>query len=259
MAYFKYWSFNCKYELCPCRGCMNTKPSGFLLGLALLATTALPAVELQTPCTPASTIFAFDIDDVLLKRAEPITTTLWEYRWDLAKNIINPYLWYTIGCLLYNQSTGSAYLELFKKQAPRLACMVEQMILDKTPLEGMEGLIKILHARTYSLAIASNMSTQDFTYYKEKFPSLFDKFNYVKVVPYDAQGKLAGVKKPSLTYFRELKTELTEQSLTKPNLIFIDDKKKNIDASIKEGLYGIHFQNAQQLQTKLATLGILIQ
>jgi hypothetical protein len=244
---------------------MNIKLFSLGLGFALIATPAVHAVDIQTRYTPTNTTFAFDIDDVLLKRAEPISTTLWEYRWDLAKNIINPYLWYNVACLLYNQSTGSAYLELFKKQAPRLAQMVEHMTLDKKPLEGMENLVKTLRTQAYSMVIASNMSVQDFAYYKEKFSMLFGNFEYTKLVLYDAQGKLTGVKKPSITYFQELKTELAEQKLTKPNLIFIDDKSENVKAfeaqakeDKKENNYrGIQFKNATQLQTELAKLGIL--
>lgn len=235
---------------------MNTKLFGLGLGLALLTAT-VQAVELQIPCTPANTTFAFDIDQVLLDHNQPISSTLWDYRWDLAKNIVNPYLVYCVACLLYQKATGRAYFELLKVQAPRLAEMVGHIMLDKKPIAGMEELVNNLRAQAYSLAIASNMDEQDFAYYKKEFPSLFDNFNHVKVVPHTADGIPLIKKKPSLEYFQGLKSELAEHNLAKENLIFVDDKKKNVVASIEEDFYGIHFKNVPQFQADLAKLGIV--
>lgn len=235
---------------------MNTKLFSLGLGLALFSVT-VQAVELQTPCTPANTTIAFDIDQVLLDLSQPISSTLWNYRWDVAKNIVNPYIVYCIICLLYQQATGRAYLELFKAQAPRLAEMVEHIMLDKKPIEGMEETVQQLRTRAYKLAIASNMGAEDFAYYKQKFPSLFDNFDYAKVVPHAADGIPLIKKKPSLEYFQGLKAELAEHGLVKENLIFIDDKKRNVDASIKEGFYGIQFKNTLQFQADLAKLGVI--
>ena len=235
---------------------MNTKL--FSLGLILaLFTVTVQAVELQTPCTPANTTFAFDIDQVLIDHNQPISSTLWNYRWDLAKNIVNPYLVYCILCLVYQKATGLAYLNLLKVKAPRLAEMVEHIMLDKKPIAGMEETVKQLRAQAYTLAIASNMGAQDFAYYQQKFPSLFGNFDYAKVVPHDEQGLTLIKKKPSLEYFQALKSELAEHNLAKENVIFIDDKKRNVDASIKEDFYGIHFKNVPQFQADLAKLGII--
>lgn len=235
---------------------MKTKLFSLGLGLALLSAT-VQAVELQTPCTPANTTFAFDIDQVLLDHNQPISSTLWDYRWDVAKNIINPYLVYCILCLAYQKANGLAYLNLLKTQAPRLAEMVEHIMLDKKPIAGMEETVKQLRAQAYSLAIASNMGAEDFAYYQQKFPSLFGNFDYAKVVPLTPDGIPLIEKKPSLEYFKQLKTELAEHDLAKENVIFVDDKKKNVDASIKEDFYGIHFKNVPQFQADLAKLGII--
>jgi FMN phosphatase YigB (HAD superfamily) len=236
---------------------MSTKFFSFLLGLAILTATVTQAVELQSTCTPANTTFAFDIDQVLIDHNQPISSTLWDYRWDLAKNIVNPYLVYCVACLLYQKATGRAYFELLKVQAPRLAEMVEHIMLDKKIIAGMEETVKQLHAQAYSLAIASNMGEQDFAYYQQKFPSLFGNFDYAKVVQHTSDGIPLIKKKPSLEYFQGLKTELAAHDLAKPNLIFVDDKKKNVAASIKEDFYGIHFKNTLQFQADLAKLGIV--
>jgi FMN phosphatase YigB (HAD superfamily) len=245
---------------------MNTKLFSLGLGLALLTAT-VQAVELQLPCTPANTTFAFDIDQVLLDHNQPISSTLWDYRWDVAKNIVNPYLVYCIVCLAYQKATGRAYLELLKIQAPRLAEMVEHIMLDKKPIAGMEQLVNNLRAQAYSLVIASNMGEQDFAYYKEKFRSLFGNFDFAQVVPHTANGIPLIKKKPSLEYFQQLKTELAEHNLAKENLIFIDDKKKNVEAfeinakngtpEVFKGFKGIQFKNTLQFQADLAKLGII--
>ena len=227
------------------------------LGLILLITPLCHAVELQTPCTPDNTTIAFDIDNVLLERN--IASILWTYRWDVAKSIINLPLIYNVACLLYHSAPGRAYSELFKVKAPRLNEMAEHIILDKKPLEGMEALVDQLHGHNYKLTLASNMSTQDVTFYQQKFPLLFNKFCYAKTVPYNTNNKAIGPKKPSLEYFKQLKEELALQALAKKNILFIDDRTDNVAASAAEGFNGIHFKNAAQLQKRLQALAILQQ
>jgi FMN phosphatase YigB (HAD superfamily) len=223
-------------------------------GVILITTT--PTHALQTPCTPDNTTVAFDIDNVLLKRSEPMYQTLWNYRWDLAKNIIRIGLLYNVGQLIYQGATGGSYYELFRVQAPRLAEMVKRITHEKTPLAGMPELINQIHARGFRMAIASNMSAADYVFYQQKFPELFGTFAYAKVIHYDKAGK-ALCKKPSLEYFKQLKDELTANGLAKENLVFIDDRLNNVDASLQEGLHGILFENATQLQAELKNIGIL--
>lgn len=227
----------------------------YLACIAILAQALYPQEPVK--CTPTNTTIGFDIDDVLLQRSEPLKTTLWNYRWDIAKNSINPYLWYNVMYLLYHRSTGKAYLDLFKSYAPRLAEMVERMTMEKKPVEGMEPLVEQLHQRAYTLVIASNMSSYDFNYYKTKFPTLFSHFTYAKTVPYSEDGKPLACKKPSLTYFKELKQELVQQGLAKQQTLFIDDKKKNVEASQQEGFIGKVFTTAADLSHYLQRIGIL--
>lgn len=231
--------------------------SRLLLSTALVALIATaPAHAMQTTYTPENTTVVYDIDNVLLKRGEPIYQTLWDYRWDLAKNVIRIGLLYNVGQLLYQHAAGGAYYELFKAQAPRLAEMVERITLEKKPVEGMPELVKAVHDRSFKLAIASNMSAKDFAFYQQKFPTLFSNFDYAKVIKYNEQGK-ALCKKPSLMYFKELKSELADHDLAKKNLVFIDDRLDNVAASTQEGFKGIVFKNATQLRTDLTNLGIL--
>lgn len=247
---------------------MNIKLFGLGLSLALLATTGVyttpntPSVELQTPCTPVNTTIAFDIDKVLLDRQ--MYPIFMEYRWDILKNIFRIQLLYNVGKLLYQNATETAYIELFKAQAPRLAEMVDRIVHEKTPMPGMPELVGHIHDRAYNLVLASNMSAKNLLFYQQKFPELFSNFSYAKVVGRDQNG-IESCKKPSLEYFQELNTELAANDLAKPNLIFIDDKKENVDAFAtqakkdqKESNYrGVQFKNAAQLQAELATLGIL--
>jgi FMN phosphatase YigB (HAD superfamily) len=227
----------------------------FSTALVTLVATA-PAQAMQKTYTPANTTVVYDIDNVLLERSAPIYQTLWDYRWDLAKNIICPSLVYKVGQLLYQNAAGGAYYELFKAQAPRLAEMVERITLEKKPVAGMPELITAVHARAFKLAIASNMSAKDFVFYQHKFPTLFGLFDYAKVIKYNEQGK-ALCKKPSLVYFKELKNELADHDLAKENFVFIDDRMDNVVASSQEGFKGIVFKNAAQLKADLNNMDIL--
>src|SRR3989304_4587861 len=169
---------------------------------------------------PENSIFVFDIDDVILRKNEPISSILWKHKFILLKGLVNPFLlWKTIS-LWYHGAPGEEYVTQLENRSPELANMLKEIL-----------------------------------FYKEKFPDVFELFDIVKVVSFK-QGST--VKKPSPLYFEDFLQQCeTHGEYTKTKL-FIDDKKVNIEASSSAGLVGIHFTSAQQLRQKLNDLHILV-
>jgi len=59
--------------------------------------------------------------------------------------------------------------------------------------------------------------------------------------------------KPDAAIFRLL---IARYQLRPASTVFIDDSLRNVEASVREGLHGIHFQSAGELRAQLQALGI---
>jgi FMN phosphatase YigB (HAD superfamily) len=65
------------------------------------------------------------------------------------------------------------------------------------------------------------------------------------------------IEKPDLRYFEMLKTKINPAD--EKYILFIDDKKENVEAARKAGLLAIQFDNAKQLAEDLKNLyGIIL-
>ena len=61
------------------------------------------------------------------------------------------------------------------------------------------------------------------------------------------------IKKPDPKFFKRV---LEDSKLNSSECVFIDDKKKNIEAARKFGINGILFLNINQLKKELLDLGV---
>ena len=205
--------------------------------------------------TPENSTFVFDIDDVILRKNEPISSILWKHKFILLKGLVNPFLlWKTIS-LWYHGAPGEEYVTQLENRSPELANILKEILRNKELIPETVEIIQELKLRGYRLHIASNMGANDFAFYKEKFPEVFGLFDIVKVVSFK-QGST--VKKPSPLYFEDFLQQCETHGENTKTKLFIDDKKVNIEASSSAGLVGIHFTSAQHLRQKLNDLHILV-
>ncbi|MBI2775526.1 hypothetical protein HYX58_05955 [Candidatus Dependentiae bacterium] len=65
--------------------------------------------------------------------------------------------------------------------------------------------------------------------------------------------------KPTIEYFQALKEFLVEHKWNQGQIIFIDDRKDNTEASVKVGIDGIQFASAAQLRDELKKRGIILE
>ncbi len=107
------------------------------------------------------------------------------------------------------------------------------------------GMIRIAKARGYKLALASNSHPMQARVDEEK--GMYDIFN-VRVLSHEI-----GVKKPDPKFFDIIARKL---SIQHRNIVFIDDRKKNIEGAISTGMQGIIYTDTQQMGRDLRTLGV---
>jgi len=201
----------------------NTMPQRIkLFTLMALATISLHLAAYS----PADTVIAFDIHDVLMQsRIDKM----------MGKFLKNPSLILKVGQL----SDGSY------GDNPKL----RKIINSQKPICETWNLIKKLKTAGYSLYIFSNIDKTAFDELKAKFPAYFSLFDDYHVV----HNNDAKQKKPAPSAYDSCRT-MIEKSHPGKRIIFVDDKKENIQAACKAGFRGIHFTSAEKLTVKLKVL-----
>lgn len=224
-------------------------------------------MEQATRYTPENTKFAFDFHDVVAK-AHPnrvinglfnwnmIPELNWNLPYDTAHFLYHfPWVAYGTAQLVYNKGTGEQYYDLFKRNGlERIALAVRTIANDLDVINGTIAIINELKDKGYQVDMASDIGTS-FLHYLEtqkKFTDILSLFNNKKSVDYINTANPAH--KPNKQFFIEYQNAYNPARM---NIIFIDDKQKNVDASETIGMIGIQFQNPEQLRNELVKRGIL--
>lgn len=221
--------------------------------------------------------FAFDIHEVLLQSNEREQVDL-AYRYPrkilFLKNLFNMPLLTQLGALFWqwiiditgindkkSEATSEQLVVIFEEAGQyELSDFIVRLSNAQVVDKKMMGLIQKLKDLGYPRRVASNIGKTVYDKLKllldergENIFALFDKDthgNEGKVVDY-AHSQAS---KPSDQYFQEYITSYNPEH--KKLIIFIDDKKKNVRAAVRNGFVGIHFSDAQHLEKDLQELGI---
>ena len=203
---------------------------------------------------PTNTIIIFDVHDVLFKpHYREIISLLWNsnQKLILAKYCFHPKLLYTIARMWQHHAVADAYFDYVRKNYPELApCipLVIRMANAQIPNTDVIEIIKHLKGQGFPLHILSNIDTLIFADLQKRYPSVFDYFDVIKgTTIQDRYGK------PNINIFKNYISAFNPQN---KKMIFIDNKKANIQASQRVGMIGILFKNGHQLKAKLQSLGI---
>lgn len=123
---------------------------------------------------------------------------------------------------------------------------------DYAPIPGMIPLIKKLHARGYTLHIASNLGHAVYDTFKTMYPELFCYFSVIHIAHWKGEQI---IKKPNPAFFREY---LNTHNVDPSTVLFIDDKEYNIKSAASVGINGIHFKNLKQLAAEFEKYHIVL-
>jgi HAD superfamily hydrolase (TIGR01509 family) len=188
--------------------------------LAML--TALAGTSRSFAYSPADTVVAFDIHDVLMQLAAEV----------VKRFIKKPALVFRIPRLVDGSYGNDRALR--------------KVINSQKPIEKTWKLARELKASGYSLYIFSNIDSKAFDELKVKFPGYFDIFDGCHVVHKNNSAH----KKPAPSAYDSCKALIAQQHPGK-QIVFIDDKKENIKAACNAGFKGIRFKSADQLKNTL--------
>lgn len=223
--------------------------------------------------------FAFDIHKVLVqKNAASIVQTIFDspHKWQLLSVLINPRLLVGLAGMAYQAMVNNMpwapnkYKEL---TAEELLCLVKeygseelmaltvQIVNTQHVDPEVQKIVIELKEASYPLRIASNIGKEIYIKLKQQLQG--SDANIFAYFDQDEQGmegktidyRVSPVQKPDPEFFQEF---LDAYNPDRSKLIiFVDDKRINVQAATQLGFVGIHFKDAEQLQNDLHILGVL--
>jgi 2-haloacid dehalogenase len=115
-------------------------------------------------------------------------------------------------------------------------------------LPGMAQIVEALDARQVPLYAITNFSHEFWGPFRHREAAIFDRFRDIVV---SGREKLT---KPDPAIYR---LALDRFGLRPDEAVFVDDRADNVEAAVKLGIRGHHFQGAEPLAEELKALGLL--
>jgi len=209
----------------------------------------------RAPITPENTIFAFDFHDVISYGWPTLGTSLriiWgsPYRSTILK--YSPTLLYTLFSMRRQMSVAEQgfqkIITLYPELEPCRTTFLEVANAQR-PNKKTQAIMKELHDKGFKLYLFSNIGEVTFADLQERHPELLnylDGFCIVKAPDYNA--------KPDPRMYQQFKDQFNPDG--SKQIVFVDDRLKNIKAGCNAGMISILFEDADKLYRDLTTLGI---
>ncbi|MBY0109983.1 MAG: HAD-IA family hydrolase [Candidatus Babeliaceae bacterium] len=174
-----------------------------------------------------------------------------------ALTLANPFAGYRILNTLYatSKTAENVYNRLTEKHYPWLAASKTEFLLvcNSYILDPeMKKLLDELESKGYRLAVCSNIGSQAFEHFKNEHPDIFNMFEII-VTSHPERNYM---RKPAQEFFDHFKKDVQQAVPQAKYCVFIDDKKRNVQAAEKLGIHGVVFKNPKQLRKELKDLGI---
>lgn len=216
-------------------------------------------LRLEKDVNPNTTIFAFDLHDVLFsKNYKTIVKSVF-------KSLKNGIFWYIINpCFLYKAISISLKDKIWEdifysicEIYPDFLKFKEDFLdISNSCCEPIEEAIKIaekLKEKGYKLFLLSNIGYESYLHFKKTFSNQLSLFDGVylpsKNNNYDH--------KPNKSYFNGFLNYLNSIGLNNYQIIFIDDLPKNLDNALELGISGILCKNTDCITNSLKELSIM--
>ena len=164
---------------------------------------------------------------------------------------------------MFKEPSSDSFIHLAEKyNNPHLKEMVLLASNAQKPMQDTVTIIQELAQNGYTHHIGSNIGNSSFIAISDpkqfpEFSPIFKNFDLAQShVVAHTNGHV--IKKPDPKFFEQYLAK-NKIDLKTTTVIFIDDKKENIQAAQKLGFTGVQFKNATQLRSDLSALGIHIK
>lgn len=219
-----------------------------------------PYYKLSEEINPETTIFAFDLHNVVLKTDKlEVLGLLWKdfFKYVPFKILINPKNWVNIHEVIKDNVSIEYLFNNLEKAHPNLAPF-KKLFSDIISAQDLNyktiGILFALKFYNYKLYILSNIWPSSLEQLYTKYSILKDIFDGV-YIPSEKNNYIA---KPSPKFYKGFEDYLkNEQNLENKQIIFIDNSHKNISAARKLGISAIEFRSINNLIKFLVKTDVL--
>lgn len=220
-----------------------------------LVCTTYRAYQLSTlpsgiSITPQNTTFSFDLHRVVLKYDYPqIIHIIFKNLWVIPGlfYFLNPRIWIDMLKLLKNHAVVEKYIMFLSNKYPYLKKFVPVAIEisnAQKPNRKTIEIIRQLKKGGYTIHLFSNIGLETFNDLTPQFPDVFSLFDDIKVTSPDSDYLAKPHPDAFASYLKELNGD-------KKQVIFIDDKTRNIKVAQSCGIIGLLFISAWWLELTL--------
>ncbi len=205
---------------------------------------------------PSNTIIAFDIHEVLFQKDyKKIARLVMNNKraFKLVLHMFHPRVIKTLWRLRTKESVVEEYIMRLAKESKHFREFIPlgiEVANAQKPIPHTIELVKQLHAAGYRLDIISNIGNIIYYDLAEKFPDIFALFSNIHV----AQAQTNYLAKPHPQVYERYQERHNTDNC---NIVFIDDKRKNLRAAAEFGMTGILFTNAHDLEDHLRRFSLL--
>jgi len=206
--------------------------------------------------SPENTIIAFDIHGVIFKTDyKKIFKLLWHNK-KAAKLLL--FIWHpkvikTLFRLRKKESVVEEYVMALAKVSKHFREFIPlgiEIANAQKPVPETIKLIKTLKSLGYRLDIISNIGQIIYYDLVEKYPAIFAHFKNAHV----ACAEFDYVAKPHPIVYKSYQEK---HNPDKHQIVFIDDKKKNLKSAARFGMTGIYVSNTDHIRDDILALGLL--
>lgn len=231
----------------------------------IMAAAMISALSLQanqSPQDPKRVIFLWDLHHVVLKPHRSLRAALSyphkakalghkQSRGKILKLLLKG---------MFKEISSDKFVHLAEKyNNPYLKEMILQASNSQKPMADTVAIIKELKEKGYTHHIGSNIGNTAFIALSdpEQFPEMHEVFRHFDITSSHVVAHRSGqvVKKPDPEFFKQYIAK-NDIDFTTTQVIFIDDKKENIEVARELGFTAVQFKNAAQLRKDLKALGI---
>ncbi len=152
-------------------------------------------------------------------------------------------------------TSAQELIDLAQKENNQALCdFIMKLCCEYTPIPETVSIIKKLQELGYRHHIGSNIAQAVYQTFKNQYTDIFSLFDEFTVVQ-SAKNNNMVIKKPNTKFFIQ---HLEKHNLQPKQIIFIDDRKKNVLAAQSLGITGIQFTDPYQLKHELMDRGFML-
>lgn len=164
---------------------------------------------------------------------------------DICHKVFEGDLWNAYDQGLYTKrELGEQFFKRYPDDRKEIEIVLREWLHILIVRPDTQRLMKLLHQKGYHLYIMSNLSEESYRY-------LYERDEFFKWTKGAALSFAEKINKPDSRLYRIL---MERYHLDSTSCVFLDDRIENIETARQLGMYGIVYQNHQQVLHELRTL-----